>query len=292
MLSEEDGQAAQPQVEIYYSAPGFTVPEPNRVTELIGDTKPIFNWGGVKIAKISPDVVVKCGAHVRLIEAKSMLFVAQNTKSLPVPKIFAYYTYGPIQRDVDDYGSLYDTYIFMSYVEGETLEEAWEGYDQPTKDHVTSQLKEYFSELRSIKTSNYIGSVDCGPVNDPMLEGHDNKDPFDSEAAFNTALVDAYQAKVPKLNIKAYLSGMLSDKTHCIVFTHGDLRLRNIMVHNGSVSGIVDWEFSGWYPEYWEFARALFIWRWQHDWSDALVQVLQPYYTEYAVHSYLSQLLW
>lgn len=40
-----------------------------------------------------------------------MMFVKQNTETLPVPEIFACYTYGPIDRDIGDYGSLFDTHL-------------------------------------------------------------------------------------------------------------------------------------------------------------------------------------
>ena len=85
---------------------------------------------------------------------------------------------------------------------------------------------------------------------------------------------------------------MLSHNKHQIVFTHGDLRLQNVMVEDGNVNGILDWEFSGWYPEYWEFSKALYVWKWQNDWIEYLVQVLQPYYSEFAVHSFLTETLW
>jgi hypothetical protein len=42
----------------------------------------------------------------------------------------------PLDRDIDDYGSLFDTYIFMSLVEGQTLDLAWDSYDELTKTHV------------------------------------------------------------------------------------------------------------------------------------------------------------
>ncbi|EKM50098.1 uncharacterized protein PHACADRAFT_264634 [Phanerochaete carnosa HHB-10118-sp] len=49
---------------------------------------------------------------------------------------------------------------------------------------------------------------------------------------------------------------------HRVVLTHGDFHPRNIMVvdqpdGNVSVSGIIDWEMAGWYPEYWELYKAL-----------------------------------
>lgn len=116
--------------------------------------------------------------------------------------------------------------------------------------------------------------------------------PFRSEEEFNNAIIDAYQSKAPRRRIKSFLTGMLSHNKHQIVFTHGDLRLQNVMVEDGNVSGILDWEFSGWYPEYWEFSKALYVWKWQNDWIEYLVQILQPYYSEYAVHSFLTETLW
>lgn len=40
-------------------------------------------------------------------------------------------------------------------------------------------------------------------------------------------------------------------------FSHADLAPRNIMVDakEGKITGIIDWEFGGWYPEYWEYTK-------------------------------------
>lgn len=126
----------------------------------------------MKIARISPEIVVKFGSHVTLAEAKNMMFAKQNTETLPVPKIFACYSYGPINRDIEDHGSLFDTYIFMSFVESQTLDKVWESYDEDTKAHVTNQLKEYLLELRQIRNGSYIGSANSGPVTDQILESY------------------------------------------------------------------------------------------------------------------------
>ncbi|KAK6813287.1 hypothetical protein RU639_011075 [Aspergillus parasiticus] len=298
MLDKEDQQTTTqpvdsgPRVNLLYSIPGFAAPDPDSIKRRVTSENTIFNWGGVKIARISPDIVVKFGCHVTLSEAKNMIFVKQNTETLPIPKVLAYYSYGPISRDIDDYGSLFDIYIFMDYVEGQSLDKVWGTYDEITKGYIASQLKEYLCQLRQISYRNYIGSADLGPVTDPILERRHNKGPFDSEEAFNNAIIEVYQSTAPKRHIKSFLAGMLSQKRHQIVFTHGDLRLQNIMVNNGHVSGIVDWEFSGWYPEYWEFLRALYVWRWQNDWTDYLLQVLEPYYAESGVHRFLMETLW
>ena len=41
-------------------------------------------------------------------------------------------------------------------------------------------------------------------------------------------------------------------------FTHGDLNTFDILVREGKVVGLIDWEFSGWYPHYWEYTSAWF----------------------------------
>lgn len=49
---------------------------------------------------------------------------------------------------------------------------------------------------------------------------------------------------------------MLSKSDHA-VFTHGDIERRNIMVDECRVIGIIDWEYAGWYPDYWEYAQIM-----------------------------------
>lgn len=85
---------------------------------------------------------------------------------------------------------------------------------------------------------------------------------------------------------------MLSQRRHRIDFTHDDFRPQNIMVRDGIVTGIIDWELSGWYPEYWEFVKALYAWSWQNDWLDYLIKAVEPYYAKCAVHSFIVETLW
>ncbi|ORY73824.1 hypothetical protein BCR35DRAFT_145016 [Leucosporidium creatinivorum] len=43
---------------------------------------------------------------------------------------------------------------------------------------------------------------------------------------------------------------------HRLVFTHGDLPGRNLIVRDRKLVGLVDWGYSGWYPEYFETMQA------------------------------------
>ncbi|PLB33735.1 aminoglycoside phosphotransferase family protein [Aspergillus candidus] len=42
------------------------------------------------------------------------------------------------------------------------------------------------------------------------------------------------------------------------VFTHADIAPRNVMVdEENRVTGLLDWEWAGWYPDYWEYAQIM-----------------------------------
>lgn len=47
-------------------------------------------------------------------------------------------------------------------------------------------------------------------------------------------------------------------RSNVSLFTHGDVAPRNIMVdESGHITGIIDWEQAGWYPDYWEYANIM-----------------------------------
>ena len=100
---------------------------------------------------------------------------------------------------------------------------------------------------------------------------------------------------------------------HAIVMTHGDLHPRNIMVIwdgatsiNGHsdpenerrdvrISSIIDWEMMGWYPDYWEFVKALNTIGQKStlfDWCDYLpTNAIGTWPIEYAIDTLISRWL-
>ncbi|KAI8996289.1 kinase-like domain-containing protein [Trametes punicea] len=46
------------------------------------------------------------------------------------------------------------------------------------------------------------------------------------------------------------LAAAVNAKEHRICFTHADLAPRNVLIKDGRLSGIVDWECAGWYPDW------------------------------------------
>ncbi|POR36300.1 Uncharacterized protein TPAR_03500 [Tolypocladium paradoxum] len=66
------------------------------------------------------------------------------------------------------------------------------------------------------------------------------------------------------------------NSSSAFVLTHGDLAPRNILVYDGVMTGIVDWEASGFFPEYAEYAFVKQLVYQEHKWwIPILDEVLQ-----------------
>lgn len=63
-------------------------------------------------------------------------------------------------------------------------------------------------------------------------------------------------------------------------FTHGDLTNVNIMVEDGNLTGIIDWEAPGYYPVWWEFTSAsIGLGQEDYEWK-TLLRKYMPDYSE------------
>lgn len=67
--------------------------------------------------------------------------------------------------------------------------------------------------------------------------------------------------------------------------------MRNVLSHNGRLSGTVDWENAGWYPEYWEYTNAYFGTRRDKRWLAAVDRVFEPL-GDYSEELQIERKLW
>ncbi|KAG6104364.1 hypothetical protein E4U13_008404 [Claviceps humidiphila] len=66
--------------------------------------------------------------------------------------------------------------------------------------------------------------------------------------------------------------------------------MRNIMMYNGRLSGIIDWETCGWFPDYWDYTKAHYITKFNRRWLkmvDAVFGKLGNYEAELTVERQL-----
>ncbi|KUL89319.1 hypothetical protein ZTR_03623 [Talaromyces verruculosus] len=185
-------------------------------------------------------------------EFNALRVVRKNT-SIPVPRSLDLAIKPAV---LDDPFSSPVAYLLTTRLPGQPLSRCLEILSDQDLEQISYQLKDYLSQLRSIpKTINPEMAI-CNTVgeacHDPRIQGGQPVGPFKDEAAFSQTL---------------RYSDEPARRGHEIVFTHADLNPRNILVdrvvqRDGSrswkVTGIVDWETSGYYPEYWDYTKAMF----------------------------------
>lgn len=227
------------------------------------------------VYKVDSHTVVKSGDIVRMAEAETMKFVRAST-TIPVPEVHNSY--------VDDETG--HVVIVMDFVEGENLDKAWDKLGSEDRESVINQLRGYMEQLRQFKGS-FIGSVDGTWCNDQFFtEDLGQYGPYETEDDFNQGIVRAMKKDHPYTYVDWICDVWVDVMTgHDIVLTHGDLDPRNILVQGSEVVAILDWEFAGYYPEYWEYCKALRHPEWEGSWiaSRALDKILEPYFKEVSV---------
>lgn len=85
------------------------------------------------------------------------------------------------------------------------------------------------------------------------------QDPYDKVADLNTNdwQLCVAQFQTPLIEMWWQMNSTFS--MYFVFFAHADLNPANVLIHNGRLSGFVDWEFAGWYPEHWEYTKACYI---------------------------------
>jgi aminoglycoside phosphotransferase (APT) family kinase protein len=143
----------------------------------------------------------------------------------------------------------------MSYVPGVTLAKAWPELQESQKESMSKKLDAIFSDLRQLPRPDKLalGGVAGEGCKDTRRHTRISRMPLYTGAEF----WDFQYANAPvgsKVFLE-FLRRMTSPfQAQKCVFTHGDIRTANIIVQPDSdgdyqVSGIIDWEMSGFYPE-------------------------------------------
>ncbi|KAM0084120.1 hypothetical protein ACKRZS_003665 [Fusarium odoratissimum] len=138
-------------------------------------------------------------------------------------------------------------------------------------------MQKYLTQLRSISrpgTPKYeIRNAIGGPYYDyRIIAAHDyDKEcgdffgPCTDEEDFNNIL------RTPALPDVFHSTG------HNIVFTHSDINMRNVLMHNGRISGIADRENSGWFSNYWEYTKAHYVTKLHKRWLTVVNRIFESF---------------
>ncbi|KAK0612692.1 hypothetical protein DIS24_g12020 [Lasiodiplodia hormozganensis] len=189
----------------------------------------------------------------------------------------------------------------MDYIEGDCLEDVWPDMSPEQKKGIALELKEILIRMRKyvsedgeewdIEPPEGVGIGVHGLVRD--LRRHDSKTGFhcEDEATFNEFLLAGLPKSTPSDKREQLANGLRSD--HRICFTHADLSTRNIIVKGDKIQALLDWEYGGWYPEYWEYVKFLYSHDKHKDWKNYMHLIFpENYAKDYEHELTVYQELW
>ncbi|KAF8846543.1 hypothetical protein BDZ45DRAFT_710027 [Acephala macrosclerotiorum] len=139
-----------------------------------------------------------------------------------------------------------------------------------------AQMQDYPTQVQAIPRAVSPEYAICDtlgrPCRDRRIYNANPVEPFVNKAAFSQVLRNPDEP---------------SRREHKVVFTHVDLNSRNILVNQvirldgtqgWTVTGIVDWENSGYYPKYWDYTKVLFEgFRYTQGWRDFMHEIFKPF---------------
>ncbi|PPQ64878.1 hypothetical protein CVT26_002596 [Gymnopilus dilepis] len=187
----------------------------------------------------------KTGTLVRLQEALSMQFISRNT-AIAVPRVF------------DVFSINGKVHILQEFIAGHVLEDVWHTLSSEQQRNCVVQLKEFLDQMRALKPPHpeCVQAIDGSGLIDTRISP-DVWGPFDSHADFHRFLNYDFIREHPEQYPRVQESlAKVSGKCYTTVFSHGDLGPHNIILKADGKIAIIDWEMSGWFPEYWEYTRA------------------------------------
>jgi serine/threonine protein kinase len=232
------------------------------------------SFPSVGVCRFGPRSVLKFTPVTRTAEATNIECIAGNT-TIPVPRV----------QDVFIINQ--QTYIVMDYINGSEFSQKALSAEQ--RESIFGELKGYIAQMRALKPTRpgRVESADGSGLFDNRL-GSRPFPPFESIEKFHShighdAILYADKHRKAWSQFQA-----MGNRKYCTKFTHSDIAPRNLLVNNGKIAAIVDWEMAGWYPEYWEYTRwAVSNYRSPQRWQELREEVLECYLDELWVEEYL-----
>lgn len=206
-----------------------------RLIHEMGDASAIWAIGTETLCKIHDKEPAVCS------EATIINFVREKLPSIPVPKVFYYH---------DEHKDC--TAFFLQRVQGETLRDAWVNFTDEQKNGMLDKVTEYCTLMAGLTSDRFMG-VGGESVLEPYLYAiRDTPLPpltvNEVQSLYNRFIPDETMELITIDGVQEQRGPPEIKEFH---FYHADLGPGNIMMRDGEISAIIDWESGGYYPKFW-----------------------------------------
>ncbi|KAI0696628.1 kinase-like domain-containing protein [Cytidiella melzeri] len=199
--------------------------------EIAGSTKIYFFRFGIPL-------VLKRSDRTISTEADALKFLNQAGPHLPIPRLFDSFQLDGV------------TYALMSKIPGRDLTKV-----NDERKLTPAEMEVIAADVVAIVEELWRLPQPPGLEGKVMASasGHGLPHPVRFRETLGgpyPSILDCYKTLVVDMSIfpPGHFRPIIQD---AVVWNHGDLTMRNVMIHHGRVSGIIDWEDSGWLPRHW-----------------------------------------
>ncbi|KAH6628426.1 kinase-like domain-containing protein [Chaetomium tenue] len=224
------------------------------------------------VFRVSDEIVAKVTLEELITtEYRTLAYLQKHLPGFPAPRLHGVIRIGP-------YGLL-----FTSFVSGLNLEKVWPRLEDAQKRSIGTQLDKLLIDLRSLPfpPETPLGGVGGQGCKDGRRVVRISPEPILDVSQFEDFIFAG--SKTASQMYTQFLRSLMPASPAKVTFTHGDIRPANIMVREDeegswTIVSILDWESSGFYPEYWECVKMTnsLIPRDQDDWYLLLPESLSP----------------
>ena len=206
--------------------------------------------GGNPVSRFAPGILVKFGRD-HDAEVRALQFI-HGRLSVRTPRVLHHAPFTDAVVEPWDWMKGV-WYFFMEECPGVPLGTVIDRMSSTEFDHVADQILIILNEMRSYP-SKALGSVTGGPYNNRFMPF-----PWHPPHAFPSTkeYLDHYRDMFLEFCGPEYVEELFScfPMDSQVRFTHGDLLPHNILVDGSKITAIIDWETTGYYPEFWEYCR-------------------------------------
>ncbi|PYH63730.1 uncharacterized protein BO88DRAFT_430108 [Aspergillus vadensis CBS 113365] len=209
-----------------------------RLNDLILNSDILWHFGSTAVLGLTPNLALKLGTYIDVDHLAMLEDIRRQNLRVPIPD-----THGVLQQT-----GTTRNFVFMSRVPGQPLDSLWKMLSPYQK-----------ADLRSLPftPSNEPGAVYGGDTprrcKDTRRETRVADTPISNEMEFNHFL--SYNPRRTETSqivmIRSYMTTGHELTSEALTGTD------NLPSKRVTITGIIDWETCGWYPEYWEYLKAL-----------------------------------
>ncbi|KZV62752.1 kinase-like protein [Peniophora sp. CONT] len=213
---------------------------------LILFTRPLEQFRNIRVFRFGIPWLVKITPRTTSTEAHALHFLHSSGLDLPIPRLTTSFVHLGI------------TYTIMTRLPGVRLIDAMEqeSFTDQDLETIVAEVSDVLVKLQTLRQPPvFAGQVMIS------ASGHDLPEPisfFELRYGPLPSVLELWRYTASFADIDEMLEHGISQSQLDILdadpirFVHPDLRTYNILVKDGHLTGIIDWEDAGWYPSAWQ----------------------------------------